>query len=65
MTRSNITRNDLARKFYAARGRTKDITPAALALTDAERAECERAGFRPSSVCGYMLTIYTKRGGRL
>ena len=65
MTRSNITRNDLARRFYAARGRTKDITPADLALTDAERAECERAGYKPGSVCGYMLTIYTKRGGKL
>ena len=65
MTRNRITRNDLARKLYAARGRTRDIRPEDLALTDAERAECERAGYSPGSVCGYMLTIYTKRGGKL
>ena len=65
MTRNRITRNDLARKFYAARGRTRDIRPEDLALFPEERAECERAGYSPGSVCGYMLTIYTKRGGKL
>ena len=65
MTRNRITRNDLARKLYAARGRTRDIRPEDLALTPEERAECERAGYSPGSVCGYMLTIYMKRGGKL
>ena len=60
-----MTRNDIAKRFYARRGLTRDIKPEYLALTDAERAECRTAGYKPGSVVGYMLTIYQKRGGKL
>jgi hypothetical protein len=60
-----MTRNDIARRFYARRGLTRDIRPEDLALTESERDECRAAGYKPGSVVGYMLTIYQKRGGKL